>query len=192
MTSVPQEGLEHALEVLARGDYKISERSVAECEVFDGQTLLGNYRALNDVVIGWGASSRVITLSLAIDGEQVTSYLCDGLIVSTPTGSTGHSLSAGGPILQPETRAFVVSLVCPHALSHRPLVVPDASVLEVTVSGSPKELLLSVDGQEEKPVVEGNRLVVRRSPTPVRFIHPPGYSYFSVLRQKLGWRGSSL
>lgn len=192
MTSVPQDQLEHALDVLAEGDYKVSDRTTAECRVLKDGKELGHYRALNDIVAGWGASSRVVTLALDLDGDEVTSYLCDGLIISTPTGSTGHSLSAGGPILHPETPAFVVSVVCPHALSHRPLVIPDRCAITVRILDSPKRLLLSVDGQEELSIEEGSSLEVWRSPRSVRFIHVPGYSYFSVLRQKLGWRGTSL
>jgi NAD+ kinase len=169
-----------------------STRSIAECEVASGDSAAGAYRALNDVVLAWGASSRLATLTLAIDGEVVTTYACDGLVVSTPTGSTGHSLSAGGPILHPETPAFVVSVICPHALSHRPLVIPDHAVMTVELTACPKQLLLSVDGQEEVSVSQGDRLEVRKSEKGVRFIHPPEYSYFSVLRQKLGWRGSSV
>jgi NAD+ kinase len=190
MTSVPQENAERALDVLADGHYTTSARAIASCRVHRGSAA-HEYRALNDIVLGWGASSRVVTIKLSIDNEEVTSYVCDGLILSTPTGSTGHSLSTGGPILHPETPAFVISVICPHALGHRPLVIPDQSRISVQIVEAPKKLLLSVDGQEEQPVEEGDRLEVARSPHSVRFFHLPGYSYFSVLRQKLHWSGSS-
>jgi len=192
MTSVPQENAERALEALAAGTYSVSTRSIATCRLIREGRQLAQLRALNDVVLGWGASSRVVSLTLSIDQEVVTSYICDGLIVSTPTGSTGHAMSAGGPILHPETPAFVISVICPHALSHRPIVVPDRSVITVEVTDAVKKLLLSVDGQEEHNAVRGDQIEVRRSSKSVRFLHLPGYSYFSVLRQKLGWRGSSL
>ncbi len=192
LTSVAQEDLERALTVLARGKFSISRRAMAECRLFRGRRQVGSYRALNDVVVGWGASSRICTLGLVIDGEQVASYMCDGLVVSTPTGSTGHSLSAGGPILHPAGDSFVISVICPHTLSNRPLVVPDRSRIVVRVTRAMKKLLLSVDGQEETAIRAGDRLEVRRSPRDVRLVHLPGYSYFSLLRQKLGWRGSSV
>jgi len=190
LTSVPEDEAERALEVLAEGSYTSSTRSLADCEVHRNGECIGTHRCLNDMVIGWGESSRVITLSLLIDEVNVTEYVCDGLIVSTPTGSTGHQLSTGGPILHPEASTFVVSVICPHTLSTRPLVIPDDSLICMHVSDSPKELIMAVDGQETQHVRQGDRIEVRRSPQSIRFIHLPGYNYFSVLRQKLGWRGS--
>jgi len=191
LTSVTLENLEQALEVIARGNYHLSVRTVAVCNHFRGRRKLGSYRGLNDVVIGWGQSSRIITLDVAINGEDLTSYRCDGLIVSTPTGSTAHSLSAGGPILHPEAKDLLLNVICPHTLSTRPLVVPDESVIAITAGVTADNLLLSVDGQEVSPVRQGDRLEISRSPHGVRFIHLPGYSYFQVLRTKLQWRGSS-
>ena len=191
MTSVTQDNLERAIDVLVKGNYTTSTRAIAECRLMRRGKKIGEYRALNDVAIGWGNSSRVVNLELSIDGESVTSYVCDGMIVSTPTGSTGHSLSAGGPILHPETPVFVINLICPHTLSNRPVVISDRSVVSVRVVETAKKLLLSVDGQEEQSIVAGDQLEIRRSVKGVRFIHLPGYSYFSVLRQKLHWRGSS-
>ena len=191
MTSVTQDNLERAIDVLVKGNYTTSTRAIAECSLMRRGKKIGEYRALNDVAIGWGNSSRVVNLELSIDGESVTSYVCDGMIVSTPTGSTGHSLSAGGPILHPETPVFVINLICPHTLSNRPVVISDRSVVSVCVVETAKKLLLSVDGQEEQSIVAGDQLEIRRSVKGVRFIHLPGYSYFSVLRQKLHWRGSS-
>jgi NAD+ kinase len=133
----------------------------------------------------------MVTLELAVDDEPVTAYACDGMIIATPTGSTGHSLSAGGPLLHPQTAAFVINVICPHTLSTRPLVVADRSTISVRVSAASKQLLFSVDGVEH-PLGQGDRIEMRRSPHHVRFAHLPGYSYFAVLRQKLHWRGSSL
>ncbi|HBA83449.1 MAG TPA: hypothetical protein DCZ95_05075 [Verrucomicrobia bacterium] len=192
MTSVTQEDLEHALESLAAGKFTTTERTVAECRVFRGRKQIGHYRALNDIVTGWGTSARIISLELSINDEHVSSFACDGMIVSTPTGSTGHSLSAGGPILAPGAPAFVISVICPHTLSNRPLVVSNDSVVSVRVAQSMKKLLLSIDGQEELSLLKDDRLTIRKSDRGVSFIHLPGYSYFSVLRQKLHWRGSSV
>jgi NAD+ kinase len=122
----------------------------------------------------------------------VTSFLCDGLILSTPTGSTGHSLSAGGPILHPETNVFVLSMICPHTLSNRPLVLPDNSEIAIEILSTSKDLLLSADGQEHITLQEGDRIEMEKSLHVARLIRLPGHSYFSLLRQKLHWRGSNV
>ena len=192
LTSVAQDDIERALACLHAGDYDIGIRSVAQCTIVRNGVEIARYGGLNDIVVSSGPSSRVITLDLAINRDSGTSYVCDGLIVSTPTGSTGHSLSAGGPIMTPDTPAFVISLICPHTLSSRPLVVPDNSEIVITAAQSKGTLRLSVDGQIDRPIERGDSVVVVRRPTDVRFIHLPGHSYFSVLRQKLHWSGSNV
>lgn len=192
LTSIAEEELECAMGCLARDEFEVDATAVAEAIVERDGTELARYRALNEVVVSRGVSMRVATLDLAIDGEALTSYVCDGVIVSTPVGSTGHSLSAGGPILVPATPAFVVTPICAHTLSSRPLVVPDRSEIVITISGAADDLVLSVDGQDGQPLSVADRVSVRRSKEDVKLIHLPGHSYFSVLRQKLGWRGSSV
>jgi NAD+ kinase len=192
LTSVGDSEIEAALAAIKNRTYRISERDVAECRIFSGDTLMGEERALNDVVIGWGASSRIVTLKLSIDDEPVSSFMCDGMIVSTPTGSTGHSLSAGGPILHPSVGGFGINVICPHTLSSRPLVVSAASRIEIEVMDAAKELVLSIDGQDEYKVECGSRIEIGRSPCRIKFIQLREHSYFSVLAQKLHWRGSAL
>jgi NAD+ kinase len=133
-----------------------------------------------------------VTLELMVNGHYVTTYRCDGVVVSTPTGSTGHSLSAGGPILMPESSALVISPICPHTLSSRPLVLADESDIEILVKESPEGLLVSVDGQISEPLRKGASIAVTRSDFRVRFLHLPGHDHFTVLRHKLHWRGSSV
>ncbi len=191
MTSVPEEELETALAALVAGRCALETRSLMECRFQPAHGPAEVFHVLNEVALGWGTSSKMITLELALDDEPVTAYACDGLIIATPTGSTGHSLSAGGPLLHPQVAAVVINVICPHTLSTRPMVVADSSLISVRVSQAPKQLLFSLDGQEH-PLGQGDRLEVRRSPRRARFIHLPGYSYFAVLRQKLHWRGSSL
>lgn len=192
LTSATVDELDEGLTLLVQGGYRISPRTVAEVTVLRGRQKLGTYRALNDIVAGWGRSSRITTFAVEVDGEMMTSYRCDGIIVSTPTGSTGHSLSAGGPILHPEADVLLLNVICPHTLSARPIVLPDRSRLAITVTGAAKPLLLSVDGQEELQLKQGDCLVVQRSKRSVNLIHLPGYRYFGVLRQKLQWSGSSV
>ena len=190
MTSVPEDDVERAFEVLANDTYVASARTRAFMQLRRNGAVLAENRALNDVVIGWGTSTRVVTLAVEIDGKEVTSYVCDGLIVSTPTGSTGHQLSAGGPIVHPETPAFVINVICPHALSARPLVVPDSATITVHISDTAKELILSVDGQATEGVHQGDSIDVSRHEPSLTLLQLPEYRYFTVLRQKLGWRGS--
>ncbi len=192
LTSVGDTEMAAALDAIAHETCKTSERDVAECRIFQQGNLVGQNSSLNDVVLGWGASSRIVTLRLSIDGEDVGSFMCDGMMVSTPTGSTGHSLSAGGPILHPGIGGFGINVICPHTLGSRPLVVPNSSLIDIEVAYAAKELILSIDGQDEYRVAQGGRIEIRRSPHQVTFLQLQDHSYFSVLAQKLHWRGSSL
>ena len=192
LTSVAQQDAGRALECVATGRYTVESRALADCVVTRAGRITGRYRALNDVVIDRGACYRIVTLDMCLNGEAVSSFMCDGLIVSTPTGSTGHSLSAGGPIMHPGAAAFVVSLICPHTLSTRALVIPDEKRITVRVAKSVGDLLLSVDGQVGEKLKPGDQVEIRRSKASAHFVHLPDYSYFTVLRQKLHWRGSTL
>ncbi|MFC1467288.1 NAD(+)/NADH kinase [Verrucomicrobiota bacterium] len=193
LTSVGDQEIDHALEALASGNLRESVRSVADCSISANGKPLGEYRALNDMVIAWGRSSHITTVALRINGEEVSQFMCDGVIISTPTGSTGHSLSAGGPILHPETPVFVINVICPHTLSSRPMVIPDSSEIEIEVLKARKTLVCSVDGQDiYDEVGPGFTMKITKSEKPVRFLQLPDHSYFDVLTKKLHWRGSSL
>jgi NAD+ kinase len=192
LTSVSEDELGEGLECLALDRFVVSEWAVAQCEVMRGGVVTATYRALNDVVVGNGPSNRVITLDVRVGGDYVTSYVCDGLIVTTPAGSTGHSLSAGGPIVTPRSPVFVLSLICPHTLSSRPVVIPDTTPIEVVPAGDSVQAVLSVDGQVGQALAAGDSVRIRRGEVGARFVHLPGYSYFGVLRQKLRWSGSSV
>lgn len=190
LTSVPQGELERALDCLVHNQYTTSLRLMLDASLGRKGSSIGGYRALNDVLVTCGP--RVGTLRMSVDGQEVGDFVCDGLIVSTPTGSTGHSLSAGGPVLLPAASAVVVSLICPHTLSTRPLVIPSDSCIEIKVAERAVGASLAVDGQVGQPLEIGDIVRVSCSPHRVRFIHLPGYDYFSVLRQKLHWRGSNV
>lgn len=191
LTSIAMDDLERALDCLMAGEYSTSSRSMVEAHIYSNNSFVASYPTLNDVVVSNGPTTRVIVLEVAVDGDPVSSCVCDGLIVSTPTGSTGHNLSAGGPILFPETQAFVVSLICPHSLSSRPLVVPAHSRIEVSVTRAAGGAALCMDGQVGHSLLAGDRVLVRQAAKGVKFIHLPDYSYVSVLRQKLQWRGKN-
>lgn len=192
LTGVPDDCIEDAVDHLAEGDCSVSLRSTIEAVLIHDGRAGKPCRALNDIVIGWGESSRVVTLGVSIDGVAVGAFVCDGLIVSTPTGSTGHSLSAGGPVIHPESNVLVLNPICPHTLSHRPMVIPDDRHIVVDVIGSTKRQILVIDGQDSHSILQGDRVEIVRSPHTIRFLHLPGTNYFDVLRQKLHWRGSAV
>jgi NAD+ kinase len=189
LTGVGEDQLETALDTLAAGTCKHDLRTVADCTVLRDGKPAGAYRILNDAVIGFGGSSHITTLGLAVNGVGIASFACDGMVVATPTGSTGHFLSSGGPIIQPGAGVFGISVICPHTLSNRPLVLPNTSAIEITVQHAHKKLVLSADGQDVEELGEGDAIRIARSAKPVTFLHQPDYSYFSVLSQKLHWRG---
>jgi len=143
--------------------------------------------ALNDVVITKSAMSRIIDLSVSVGGRHAISYRADGLIISTPTGSTAYNLSAGGPILFPTMDAVVLTPICSHTLTNRPIVLPASTRLEVTLQTCTPDVVLSVDGQAGPPVEEGDVVHVRQASARIRLIRDPRKSYFEVLRTKLKW-----
>jgi NAD+ kinase len=192
LTGVGEDQLEAALDALASDTCERDVRTVADCTILRDGKPAATYRVLNDAVIGFGGSSRIVTLDLAVDGEPITSFACDGMVVTTPTGSTGHFLSSGGPIIQPGANVFGIGVICPHTLSNRPIILPERSTIQISVHHAHKKLLLAADGQDVAELGEGDIIQIIRSTKPVIFLHLPGYSYFSVLSQKLHWRGSSL
>ncbi|MCU0858524.1 MAG: NAD(+)/NADH kinase [Pontiellaceae bacterium] len=191
LTGLGEDHLETALDALAAGTCERDIRTMADCTVLRNGTPAETYRILNDAVIGFGRSSHIVTLELAIDGEMIASFACDGMIVTTPTGSTGHFLASGGPILHPSADVFGISVICPHTLSNRPIILPDHNTIEIAIRRAYKQLLLAADGQDVTELNEGDIIRITRSEKPVTFLHLPGYSYFSVLSRKLHWRGSS-
>ena len=148
-----------------------------------------NWRALNDFVVHKGGFARVVRVGLSVDGDSIGTYAADGVIISTPTGSTAYSLSAGGPVVVPTVESILITPISAHALGVRPLVVsPDAEVV-VDTSQSSETLMVTVDGQVGTELVPGEKLVVRRAPNPVLIIRMPGSSFFERMRVKLGWGG---
>ncbi len=180
---------DEAVEVIFDRRYTISPRVMLALEVFHGETLVATDFALNDVVVSRGLSSQLIRLQTMVDGEFLTEYHADGLIVATPTGSTAYSLAAGGPILSPDSGVFVITPICPHVLTNRSVIIPDST--DVTI-GVEREAWVSPDGRPGIPVGEGDRLLVRRSGEAVPLVTLPGTSFYAVLREKMRWAGSNL
>jgi len=174
------------LEAILAGDYELESRILLEVEVLRGQTVREHYLALNDAVINKGALARIIEIEVLVSGQMMAGFRADGLIVSTPTGSTAYSLSAGGPILYPSLEAFIITPICPHTLTNRPVVVPDGDLIEVTLRHG-TEVMLTVDGQVGMPLEPGDILRARKSTSVIRLVQPAGNIFFKVLREKLKW-----
>ena len=191
LTAVPSDGLSTALSHIWRGEFKYESRVLIEaagrCQ---GRQI--NETALNDIVIGRGGVLRLIGLEVRVDGELVTSYSGDGLIISSPTGSTAYSLAAGGAIVLPTTEVLTLTPICPHTLSNRPLILPLTSAIRVKALSSPPAAILSADGQFVAELDAGDEVTVRRSRRAVRLMHLAGSSFFEAMRCKLHWRGAYL
>jgi NAD+ kinase len=186
LTEVPIEDLYSTLEAIDRGYCICEPRSMVHCEVVRANANVARYDALNDVVVGKSTVARLNHCDVFVDHVFVSSYKADSLIVSTPTGSTAYSLAAGGPILMPSAEAFVVTPVSAHALTHRPLVVPDTSEIEIVVKTGEDEAYLSIDGQVGMPMFDGDRILCRKSEYCVQLLRLK-QSFFDVLRTKLKW-----
>ncbi|MFP4056662.1 MAG: NAD(+)/NADH kinase [Candidatus Brocadiia bacterium] len=181
---------EHFEDILA-GRYRVSRRMMLACRLERDGRLLGQYLALNDVVVSRGALSRLVRIALAIDGHQATTYNGDGVIVSTPTGSTAHSLSAGGPVMEPSLEAMVVTPICPHTLTNRPLVLPGTVEVALRTEATPVDVGLTLDGQVYQELAEGDRVTIRRAPQTFQLVDLGLRTYYDTLREKLNWRGST-
>jgi len=189
LTEVNRGDLYPTLVRVLAGQYALEERSLLRAEVqrSNGESLA--YRVLNDAVIAKTALARIIELALVVDGNLVGNFRADGLIISTPTGSTAYNLSAGGPILFPQLPVAVITPICAHTLSLRPLVVPDASRIEVTLHTEREEVYLTLDGQEGAALHHHDRVVIGRSDTTVHLVKAAGRSFYDSLRGKLRWGG---
>ncbi|HEX8115942.1 MAG TPA: NAD(+)/NADH kinase [Pyrinomonadaceae bacterium] len=176
-----------ALELVLAGDYTIDRRLMLSAAVERGGQGQMQDRVLNDVVISKSALARIIEIETRIDQKFVSRFRADGLIVSTPTGSTAYNLSAGGPIIYPSMNAVVITPICPHTLSNRPLVVPDDAEFEMTLKTPREEVALTLDGQVGMPLEYEDRVRVRKSRTGFNLIQAHTRNYFDVLRNKLKW-----
>jgi NAD+ kinase len=189
LTAVQSSQLAAALKQIWAGEYLIESRPLIEA-TGKGQAKKIAELALNDFVISRGATSRLIELAVTVDGEELTRYRCDGLIVSSPTGSTAYSLAAGGAIVSPDSEVLTITPICPHTLSNRSVIVPMDSVVQVTVLSERVDTILTADGQVQTPLSTGDFVQMRKSKFAVRLLRLRGSSFFQTLRQKLHWSGS--
>jgi len=191
LTAVPSDQLVRAFKHLWRGEFRFERRALIEAEVRnDGRRV--RKLALNDIVVGRGEVSRLIELEVEVNGEPLTSYRCDGLIVSSPTGSTAYSLAAGGAVVLPTAEVFALTPICPHTLSNRSLIVPLSGTIRIRPVNQTAATILSADGEIISGLSSGDVVTVRRSRHSVRLMHLAGSSFFEALRRKLHWRGAYL
>jgi len=187
LAEFPLEELFSALEAILAGDYKVQERLMLTVELRRGEELITKNRVLNDVVVNKSALARIIEIETYLNNQFLNRFRADGLIVSTPTGSTAYNLSAGGPIIFPSMNAVVITPICPFTLSNRPIVVPDDSVIEVRLMTKNEEVALTLDGQVGFPLQAGDRALIRKSNATFNLVQPANRNYFDVLRDKLKW-----
>jgi NAD+ kinase len=181
------EELYTALESIVSGNYRLDARVMLAVELVRGAEQVTRMRVLNDVVINKSALARIIEIEAYLNRQFVNSFRADGLIVSTPTGSTAYNLSAGGPVIYPSMNAIVITPICPFTLSNRPIVVPDESVIELCLKTGQEEVALTLDGQVGFPLQVEDRVVIRKSHTTFNLVQPTNRNYFEVLRDKLRW-----
>lgn len=187
LTDVALQDLYATLESVLGGNATIDSRMMLRAELLRKGETLASEIVLNDVVITKGAIARIIELGVEIDQQFVALVRADGLIVSSPTGSTAYSLAAGGPILHPNLDAMILTPICPHTLTHRPVVVSSEAKIELTLRGDFEEVYVTFDGQTSQPMQPGDVVRVRQSRNQVKLVSPPGKNYFQVLRHKLRW-----
>ena len=187
LTSFTIEEMYPALEQVLAGRFSCSERVMLHVELHRDAEVIERQSVVNEACINKGALARMIDLQLTIDGDFVCRYRADGLVVATPTGSTAYSLSAGGPIVHPAVESWIITPICPHTLSDRPVVVRDSSLIEVHLSGDTESVFLTLDGQTGIPMQAADVVRMRRAVERLRLIQPAQKSYFEILRSKLKW-----
>ena len=186
ITDVPAGTFAESLAPMIAGDYEIEHRTMLEGGVWRDGVSIFHGIAMNDVVVSRGAVAGMVELKIDVGDEFVANFRADGLIIASPTGSTAYALSAGGPLLHPGIGGFVLVPIAPHALSNRPIVMPDSGEINIEVVGG-REVSVNFDMQSLASLVHGDRICVQRSAHQVRFLHPRGWSYYATLRRKLHW-----
>ena len=185
LADISPDDIERTMEALHRDDFAIESRAVIQVEA-DGQPIGDCSFALNDVAILKRDTASMISICTRINGQLLTTYQADGLVVSTPTGSTAYSLSNGGPIIVPGTKVFSMTAVAPHSLNVRPIVIPDSSVIELDVESRSHSFLVAIDGRSEK-CKEETKITLRRAPYYIKVVKRSDHRYFNTLREKMMW-----
>jgi NAD+ kinase len=181
-----------AVECIAKDRINFSQRTLLEARIKVAEKQTKKITALNDAVLSRGELSRLVLLRTRVNGEALTEFNADGLIVATPTGSTAYSLSAGGPILDPESGVLVITPICPHVLTNRSIIVAETSIIDIEVSDPDYPVFLTLDGRQPIRVKRGSTINIRKAKKTLPLAALPDVSFFNVVRQKLKWSGSNL
>ncbi len=193
LTEVNYSRIYEVLEQVLSNRFSIENRMLINGYVLrKGKGKVSLFSALNDVVITTEAIARVLKLETSIDKQYVTTYVADGLIISTPTGSTAYSLSAGGPIVHPALKAIIITPICPHTLTNRPIIVSEKSVISVEPIFETNKIALTIDGQIKFDLLHSDKLIIKKSPYALKLISSPENDFFAILRKKLKWSGHSI
>jgi len=187
LTEVTRDELPEMLERIIAEDYHVTDRMMLEAAIRREGQIVGKFTVLNDVVINKGALARIIDMETYVDGRYLTSYKADGLIVSTPTGSTGYNLAAGGPIIYPDINSLLITPICPHMLTNRPIMVWSRSLIEIKIKFEDDVVFFTGDGQVGRKLLPGDVVEVSRSESRTRLVASPSKDYFEILRTKLSW-----
>ncbi|MBU0575563.1 MAG: NAD(+)/NADH kinase [Proteobacteria bacterium] len=190
LTEVNLDEMYSALEVILAGEFQVEKRMMLDVEISRGGETLLEGSVLNDVVINRGNLSRIVELETTVDDRYMTTFKADGLIISTPTGSTAYSLSAGGPIVFPELYSIIINPICPHTLTNRPIILPESAEIKVTLRTMEKGANVTLDGQVSFTVKSGDTVTIRKSRHVTTLVSSPHRGYLEILRTKLGWGGS--
>ena len=187
LTAVTTDELMPMIKRILTGNFRVDQRMTLAVTLRRGDATFAERQVLNEAVITKGALARIIDLDTTVNGQELCIYKADGLIVTTPTGSTAYSLSAGGPIVHPSVGVMVLSPICPHMLTNRPMVLPDSAVVHVSVRSPDEDVVLTLDGQEGMKLHSGDAVEIRRGASTVPLVQSETRSYFDVLRSKLRW-----
>ncbi len=187
LTVITQDELYPTLERVLAGNFQTERRVQIEADIVRADEVISSFLALNDVVLNKGAIARVLDFDVWVDGKFISTYKSDGLIVATPTGSTAYSLAAGGPVIVPSVAAFIVTPICAHTLTNRPIVLPDSATIEVAVKSQRESVYMTVDGQVRIAVRSEDTVRMKKASSAVELIQSPQKNYFEILRQKLKW-----
>jgi NAD+ kinase len=190
LTEVNLSEMTNALELIVKGDYQTEKRMMLDIVLHLGRETLREQSILNDVVITRGNLSRILNLETTVNSRYLTTFRADGIIISTPTGSTAYSLSAGGPIVFPEQDSFIINPICPFTLTNRPIIVPNDAEIKVIMWTKEEGATVTLDGQVSHTMRSGDSVVIKKSPYVTNLVSSPYRDYMEILRTKLGWGGS--
>ena len=190
LTVIPLDRLYTVIEMMLEGLLEVESRSMLETKVLRIGKEVFRFQVLNDLVINKRALARIIDLDVEINEEFLTTFRADGLIISTPTGSTAYNLAAGGPILYPTIESIILTPICPFTLTNRPIIIPDSAIIQIKMGKeSEKTVILTFDGQVGLDLYFGDKVIIQKSEEKIRLLRPPDHSYFSIIRNKLMWGG---